>query len=65
MNLVWLVNRLRSMSPAEIAWRVQEQACERRRSRLDRWDRYDPTGSEAPRMPGLLASCEMPHRNCG
>ncbi|MBB4145765.1 heparinase II/III family protein [Rhizobium rhizoryzae] len=59
MNFVWLVNRLRSMSPAEIAWRVQEQALRKAaKGRLDRWDRYDPTGSEAPRMPGLLASLE-------
>ncbi|MDO1582792.1 heparinase II/III family protein [Rhizobium oryzicola] len=59
MNLVWLVNRLRSMSPAEVVWRVREQALRRlAKGRLDRWGRYEPSGSRAPQLPGLLASVQ-------
>lgn len=59
MNLVWLVNRLRAMGPAEILHRVAE-ATKRgtARDRLEGWSRYAAPGaapSAAPRLPALAA----------
>ncbi len=53
MNLVWLVNRLRAMGPAEIAHRVLEKAKRSMaKNRVEGWERYASPGA-APRFDGL------------
>lgn len=52
MSLGWYVNRLRAMSPAELAHRVGEKIRKNRaRGRLEGWARYP--GAEITPLPGL------------
>lgn len=54
MSLSWYVNRLRNMSPGEIAHRVVEKS--RKLSSKDRhegWARFAQEGDDIPRIPGL------------
>lgn len=53
MTLLWFFNRLRSMSPAEIAYRAFETAKKiSARNRLEGWARYNVSGP-VPVLPGL------------
>ncbi|MFE1601533.1 heparinase II/III family protein [Methylobacterium sp. ID0610] len=59
MSLRWYVNRLRSMSVPEIAFRVRERvAMVTARGRLDDWARYPAEGTAAPVIPGLRAALD-------
>lgn len=52
MSLAWYLNRLRAMSPGELAHRVSEKLKkERARDRLEGWARYP--GGEPRALPGL------------
>lgn len=54
MSLSWYVNRLRNMSPGEVAHRVVEKS--RKLSSKDRhegWARFAQEGDDIPRIPGL------------
>ena len=58
MSLSWLLNRLRSMSPAEIAHRVREKAKKSRdRGALEGWQQYQCPGP-VPIVPGLSQHLE-------
>ncbi|NKN34556.1 heparinase II/III family protein [Marichromatium bheemlicum] len=58
MNLFWVLNRLRSMSLAEIAHRVREKAKKSlARGNLEGWDRYQCPGP-VPTLPGLSEHLE-------
>ncbi|WP_051777271.1 alginate lyase family protein [Pseudorhizobium pelagicum] len=59
MNAIWLMNRLRSMSMAEVAWRVREQVLRAAaRRNAGEWERYGALGSRAPQLPGLRSALE-------
>lgn len=54
MSLGWYVNRLRNMSPGEVAHRVAEKG--RKLASKDRhegWSRFAQAGDAIPRIPGL------------
>ena len=56
MSLTWYYNRLRAMSPTEVAWRVVERIRrETSRNRHEGWDRFDPGPGPAPALPGFRA----------
>lgn len=58
MNLVWYVNRLRSMSPLEVIHRLSEKAKKiTAKGRMEGWQRYRNEG-QSPITPGLPTSVD-------
>lgn len=56
MSLRWYINRIRSMSVPEIAFRVVERVRrDTARNRLDGWEHYPAAGEAVPVIPGLKA----------
>jgi len=57
MSLSWYLNRLRSMEPREIAYRLGAKLkAERSRGRHEGWPRFDLPGSRPVSLPGLRES---------
>ena len=60
MNIHWFFGRLGSMSPAEVVWRLGEQAKRRlAKGRLEGLARYGDKSDKAPILPGLEHSLKM------